>query len=160
MRKSTRRVVLFYIPLLILMGSCTVWIAKSRHKTVQFAVTGLSIVNVQPEELQSLSTVENALKIDVGVDKLTDTEVTFHVAMESYQNLDAIKADPLETTILIIQGDAPFKPVRWKESKHDDYHREGYLTFILNRRPTVLKLSVFEMEERVFEWKLDPGSSE
>jgi hypothetical protein len=160
MRKSTRRVVFLYIPLLILMGSCTAWIANARHKTVRSTVNGLSIVNVQPEELQSLSTVENALKIDVGVDKLTDTEVTFHVAMESYQNLDAINADPLKTTILTIQRDIPFKPVRWKEIKHDDYHREGYLTFILNRRPTVLKLSIFEMEERVFEWELEPGSSE
>jgi len=86
--------------------------------------------------------------------------VTFHIAMESYQNLDAIKADPLETTILTIQGDLPFKPTHWKETNHDDYHLEGYLTFAINRRPTHLKLSIFEMEERVFEWKLDPGSSE
>jgi hypothetical protein len=154
MRKRTRRLVFFYFPLLVLIVTFGIWTGVGRHVGRPSRGPGLNLVNVQPEELTSQSSVENQLKIDVGVDKLTDTEVVFHVVMESYQNGDAIQADPLETTILTIQGETPFKPIHWKETRRDDFHKEGYLTFEINKKPTVLKLSIFELVERTFEWSL------
>ena len=160
MRKPYRRLIFFYTPLFFIGVGGLIWFFKPVTSPKAVASGDLAVVNVQTDGFQALSTVENQLKIEVGVDKLSETEVVFHITMESYQNLDAIAEDPLSTTILTIQGDLPLKPIHWAETSHDEYHREGYLTFTVPQRPTKLRLSIFELEERTFEWNLGAGSSE
>ena len=158
MRSRTRRWVFFYIPIGILVAGAGIW-AFSGWMNVDFISESknnvLKIVNIQPEELKPISTVANALKIDVEVTKITNKEIVFHVTMESYENTDAIASDPMETTILTLQNETPYKPVEWRNVRSTEYQREGYLTFEIKQKPELIRLSIFELEERIFEWSLN-----
>lgn len=162
-KKRWRRLIFLYIPAIIVVG-CGVRFCAKYSRIPSFTTTAgatsdaLNIVDVQSGDVPAQSTVENALKIDVGVTKVNEKEVTFHIAMESYQNTEPVQSDILDTTILMAD-DHPVKPKKWKEINQDDNHKEGYLTFELDQRPAIIKLSIFEMEERVFEWALTSTSN-
>lgn len=160
MNKKKRRLFFFYLPLCCAILGAIAWFLKPGPPPKSVASGDLAVVNVQADGFKALETIENQLKIQVGVDKLTNSEVVFHIIMESYQNTDAIDADPLETTILTIQNDIPFKPIHWAETSRDEYHREGYLTFSIAQKPSRLRLSIFELEERTFEWDLSGSQSQ
>ncbi|NBV41831.1 hypothetical protein EBR96_03580 [bacterium] len=155
MRSRTRRWVFFYGPVLVLLTGIVYWgMSQWLHLNLvsDSKKAMLKIVTIQPEELKPQSTVANALKIDVEVTKISNEEIVFHVTMESYENSEAIAADPMETTILALQNETPYKPESWKNIRSTDYQREGYLTFKINQKPEVIRLSIFELEERIFEW--------
>ncbi|NDC82935.1 hypothetical protein EB093_04640 [bacterium] len=163
MNKRMRRVFFLYLPAILLMGGAVKFCVNRSHTPASTpSVTSpsheLDVVNVQTDHLKPLTTIENALKIEVGVNKIDEREVVFHVLMESFQNTDAVQSDILDTTILTVDG-RPYKPSKWKEKEQDDNHKEGYLTFKIDRRPSTIKLSIFELEERVFEWSLVPTES-
>ncbi len=108
----------------------------------------------EPVSLPKKMTVENELKIEVEPVHVSDDQVQFTVALASYQNSDSVGMNPLETTILLDEEDTPYAPVQWDISQEDEYNKVGVLTFNISHFPKSLRLSIFELEERIFEWSL------
>lgn len=157
MKKRTRRILFFYLPIFVMLGVFGYYGLRhlaSQNPSSSGQPSLLNLVFVQPEELQPLSSVENQLKVDVEVDRLTQYEVVFRVTMESYQNVEAVRADLLKTSFLTVDQTSPISPSAWEDIRQDDFKKEGYLTFKLPQKPSVMRLSIFEMVERTFEWDL------
>ncbi len=154
MKKRTRRILFLYFPLIAMLGGVSFYGLRYIAIPGASSPSLLNLVFVQPEELQPVSSVDNQLKIDVEVDRLTQYEVVFHVTLESYQNQDAIQSDVTKISFLTIDQTAPVSPAEWEEIRQDDFKKEGYLTFKFPKKPAVMKLSIFELVERTFEWNL------
>lgn len=111
----------------------------------------------EPVSLPRKMSVENELKIEVEPVRVSDDQVQFTLALASYQNSESVGMNPLETTILLDEEDTPYAPVQWDVSQEDEYNKVGVLTFKIAHFPKSLRLSIFELEERTFEWSLaDP----
>lgn len=121
--------------------------------------SGLRTFPRDPMRLPKQTSVENELKIDVEPVLVSDDKVQFEITLASYQNSESVAMNPLETTILLDEEDNPYEPVGWEVSHEDEYNKVGVLTFAVAHFPERLKLSVFELEERVFEWSVS-GSVE
>jgi hypothetical protein len=114
----------------------------------------------EPVRLPKKVSVENELKIEVEPTYVSEEEVRFSVALASYQNSESVGMDPLETTILLDEEDTPYAPLQWEVDQEDEYNKTGVLTFRVAHFPKSLKLSIFELEERVFEWSLTKSEDE
>jgi hypothetical protein len=104
--------------------------------------------------------VENELKIEVEPVHVSDEQVQFVVTLSSYQNSESVGMNPLETTMLLDEEDTPYSPVEWDLRDEDEYNKVGTLTFSVSHFPKALRLSIFELEERVFEWSLTTPDAE
>lgn len=108
----------------------------------------------EPVRLPKQESVENALKIEVEPIYVSEELVQFRLVLASYQNSESVGMDPLETTMLLDEENTPYEPVGWEAGKTDEYNKEGILSFQVSHFPQVLRLSIFELEERIFEWSL------
>ena len=108
----------------------------------------------EPVRLPKKMSVENELKIEVEPVHVSEDQVQFTLTLSSYQNSESVGMNPLETTILLDEEDTPYAPIQWDVSQEDEYNKVGTLTFSLAHFPKSLRLSIFELEERTFEWSL------
>jgi len=111
-------------------------------------------VKREPVRLPKQMSVENELKIEVEPVHVSEDQVQFTLTLASYQNSESVGMNPLETTILLDEEDTPYAPIQWDVSQEDEYNKVGTLTFSLAHFPKSLRLSIFELEERTFEWSL------
>ena len=114
----------------------------------------------EPVRLPRQVSVENELKIEVEPVHVSDEQVQFTIELASYQNSESIGMNPLETTILLDEEDTPYAPIQWDVSQEDEYNKIGVLTFNIAHFPKSLRLSIFELEERTFEWSLPSPDGE
>ena len=114
----------------------------------------LNVKKQDPVRLPKQVSVENELKIEVEPVHVSEEQVQFLVTLSSYQNSESVGMNPLETTMLLDEEDTPYSPVEWDLSHEDEYNKVGTLTFSVSHFPKGLRLSIFELEERVFEWSL------
>ena len=131
---------------------------KGAH--VDQEVAGLEVKKKDPVRLPKKVSVENELKIEVEPVHVSDEQVQFVVTLSSYQNSESVGMNPLETTMLLDEEDTPYSPVEWDLRDEDEYNKVGTLTFSVSHFPKALRLSIFELEERVFEWSLAPPNAE
>ena len=110
--------------------------------------------NADPVRLPKQVSVENELKIEVEPVHVSDEEVQFVITLSSYQNSESVGMNLLETTILLDEEETPYEPGEWDPTHEDEYNKSGTLTFQVSHVPKTLRLSIFELEERVFEWSL------
>ncbi len=106
--------------------------------------------------LSHQTSIENYLKIDVKPIQITQNkEIVFSVQLESYQNPDILDLDKIEMALLEDNDGNVTKPTVWKEIKKTQYLRSGLLYFPLSvEQAKSIKLTIFELEERNFEWKM------
>ncbi len=126
----------------------------SRTAGVAQEGAGLDVKKQDPVRLPKQVSVENELKIEVEPVHVSDEQVQFVVTLSSYQNSESVGMNPMETTMLLDEEDTPYSPVEWDLSDEDEYNKVGTLTFSVSHFPKALRLSIFELEERVFEWSL------
>lgn len=117
---------------------------------------GPALVTVDVSRYPAKITMANGLRLTIRPVSVSNRAVAFKVKMESYQNTDPIRANPLDIMLLTIQDDIPFREAVWASHSQQSYSREGTITFEVDRLPSVIRLSVFEMEERLFEWDIIP----
>lgn len=117
---------------------------------------GPSLVTVDVSHYPVKVTMANGLRLSIRPTAVSNRSVSFKVKMESYQNTEPIRANPTDIMLLTIQDDIPFREAVWASHSQQAYAREGTITFNVDRLPTLLRLSVFEMEERLFEWDIAP----
>ena len=98
--------------------------------------------------------VENFMKVEVKPLKYRqDQWIEFQVSLESFQNKAAVGMDLTKVALLIDEKNLPYSPIKWKVKTDSDTTRVGILTFPLSGTPKMLKLSIFDFEERVFVWE-------
>ncbi|NDD67252.1 hypothetical protein EBZ35_06350, partial [bacterium] len=110
---------------------------------------GPPLVTVDVSQVPAKITMANGLRLTIRPVMVSNRSVSFKVKMESYQNTDPIRANPQDIMLLTIQDDIPFRDAVWASHSQQAYAREGTITFTVDRLPTLIRLSIFEMEERL-----------
>ncbi len=100
--------------------------------------------------------VENYLKIEARpFEFIPGKTFSFFISLEAPQNPAAVKMDLTKTAFLIDDREIPISPVSWEERSQSDFQKSGVLLFPAPATlPAKFSISIFELEERVFEWNL------
>ena len=146
LKKRRRRVLGVILVLVVGMAGCGWWWV---YRDTRPPLVTINVAKIQPK-----ITIANELRMMVQPVAVSNREVSFKVRLESYQNTDAVRANPIDIMMLTIQEDIPFRDATWSDHHHSDYRREGVISFKVDRLPQLLRLSVFEQEERLFEWDI------
>jgi len=142
MNKKQRRILGIIIVGITIGASC--WV-----------LTTGSTINKLSHAYEAKSSIANQLKIDAQLTKITPGKhIQFFVQLETYQNPDILTVDPLTICLLQDENQTPYKPTSWDNEKHTDHTISGTIHFPCP--PTLKKatLSIFEREERTFEWAI------
>ncbi len=104
--------------------------------------------------LPKIISVENYMRIEVKPVKLKpDQWISFQIQLDSTQNKTALGIDLTKVALLVDDKNLAYSAGRWKPLKETEFSRIGLLTFPVSGTPKALKLSIFDFQERVFEWE-------
>lgn len=145
------------LPVIILAATVVFMVVTFAFNLGKFKPPGGRIEIVLDQQTK----IENYIKVDAQPVRIVPYKfIIFDIRIESFQNPDALKLDPMEVCLLEDDEGNPYTPREWELTSQGDYHKAGRLTFVYPYDvPSRITLYFFDMDEMAFTWTIDQSDS-